>query len=35
MNGVRMGQGNKVTKLQSNTLPKGIYIMNGKKVVIK
>lgn len=35
INGVRMGQGNKVTKLQSNTLPKGIYIMNGKKVVIK
>lgn len=35
MNGVRMGQGNKVTKSQSNTLPKGIYIMNGKKVVIK
>ena len=35
MNGVRMGQGNKVTKLQSNTLPKGIYIMNGHKVVIK
>ena len=35
INGVRMGQGNKVTKSQSNTLPKGIYIMNGKKVVIK
>ena len=31
----RMLQSNKATKLQNNTLLKGVYIVNGKKVVIK
>ena len=32
---VTKSQGNKVTRLQGNGLPKGIYIQNGRKFVVK
>ena len=35
LSGRRVSQSNKITKSQSNKLPKGVYIQNGKKVVIK
>ena len=35
LQGRRVGQGNNVTEYQGNKLPKGIYIQNGRKVVIK
>lgn len=33
LQGRKLLQGNKVTKSQSNELPKGVYIMNGKKII--
>ena len=33
--GRRVGQGNNVTEYQGNKLPKGIYIQNGRKFVVK
>jgi hypothetical protein len=35
LQGRRVGQGNNVTEYQGNKLPKGIYIQNGRKFVIK
>ena len=35
LSGRRVFQSNKVTKSQSNKLPKGVYIQNGKKVVVR
>ncbi len=35
LQGRKVSQSNKVTKYQSNMLPKGIYIQNGKKFVVK
>lgn len=35
LSGRRVSQSNKVTKSQGNNLPKGIYIQNGKKFVVR
>ena len=35
LQGRQVGQGNKMTEYQGNKLPKGIYIQNGRKFVIK
>lgn len=35
LQGRRVSQSNKVTKSQGNNLPKGIYIQNGKKFVVR
>ena len=35
LQGRRVGQGNNVTEYQGNKLPKGIYIQNGRKFVVK
>ena len=35
LQGRQVGQSTKVTKYQGNSLPKGVYIQNGKKFVIK
>ena len=35
LQGRRVGQGNNMTEYQGNKLPKGIYIQNGRKVVMK
>ena len=35
LSGRQVGQGNKMTEYQGNKLPKGIYIQNGRKFVVK
>ena len=35
LQGRRVGQGNKMTEYHGNKLPKGIYIQNGRKFVVK
>lgn len=35
LSGRRVSQSNKITKSQGNNLPKGIYIQNGKKFVVR